>query len=384
MTLIRNANAPAQASNHEPIKTFVNGSEVASFIALTDDNKAARLKRNLHSTFSSNGVLVYETHVDHTVSELVSHLRAVGPTTDLKNWTAWFAFDALARIAFSEDQGFMNHQEDIGGAIAAARERFAHWAFYWAIPWLDAILYKNWFAHHSKRPPSGMTRLAMRAIESRKVKGGIGTHQDLLDLYMKSSKTDPELFTPPTIIGLAITTIQAGSETTAYTIAICLYCLLENRRVLTKLRAELESVTATTASGWAVPPMSVLRSLPYLEACIKESNRHRPTFNIMAERVVPVGGATIGGVHIPGGTIVASNTGGIYTDPSIWGADVDVYRPERWLEGNQEQRIKMNRANLLFSTGKRMCLGLNVSWLEMRKAISALMMNFEVCFKPYY
>jgi cytochrome P450 len=384
MTLIPNANARAQASNHEPIKAFVNGSEVTSFIALTDDNKAARLKRNLHSTFSSNGVLAYETHVNHTVSELVTHLRAAGPTTDLTKWTAWFAFDTMARIAFSEDQGFMSHQEDIGGAIDAGRKRFAHWAFYWAIPWLDAILYKNWFARRSRRPPSGITRLAIRAIESRKAKGGIGTHHDLLDLYMKSSETDPELFTPPTIIGLAITTIQAGSETTAYTIAICLHFLLENPRVLAKLRAELESVTATTASGWAVPSMSVLRSLPYLEACIKESNRLRPTISIMAERVVPAGGATIGGVHIPGGTIVASNTGGIYTDPSTWGADVDVYRPERWLEENQEQRIKMNRANLLFSAGKRMCLGANVSWLEMRKVIPALTMNFEVCFNPHY
>jgi len=325
---------------------------------------------------------MYEMHVDHTVSELVSHLRAAGPITDFAKWSTWFAFDTMARIAFSEDQGFMSHQEDIGGAIAAARERFAHWCFYWTIPWLDAILYKNWFARHSRKPPSGLTRLATRVIESRKVKGRIGTHNDLLDLYMKSGETDPELFTPSTIIGLTITTIQAGSETTGYTVAICLYCLLENPHVLDKLRAELESVTATTASGWAIPPMSVLRSLPYLEACIKESNRLHPTINIMSERVVPVGGATIAGVHIPGGTIVANNTAGIYTDPSIWGADVDVYRPERWLESNQEQRIKMNRANLLFSAGKRMCLGVNVSWLEMRKVIPALAMNFEVCLVP--
>jgi cytochrome P450 len=378
MALDASADTTSQASNHEPLKAFVNGSEVASFIALTDDNKAARLKRNLHFTFSPSGVLEYEGHVDHTVLELVSHLRATGPMTDLTKWINWFAFDTMARIAFSEDQGFMSHQEDIGGAMDAARARFAHWSFYWTVPWLDAILYKNWLARRSKKAPSGLMRLAVRSIESRKAKGHLGTYNDLLDLYMKSAQSDPELFTPSTIIGLTITTIQAGSETTAYTTAICVYSLLENPRVLAKLREELQSVSATTATGWTLPAMSVLRPLPYLEACVKESNRLRPTSNTVSERVVPAGGATIAGVYVPGGTIVANNTGGIYTDPNIWGSDVDVYRPERWLEASDEQRVKMNRANMLFSAGKRMCLGLNVSWLEMRKVISALVMNFEV------
>jgi cytochrome P450 len=368
----------SQASNHEPVKAYVNGSEVASFIALMDDARAARLKRNLHSTFSSNGVLVYEKHVDHTVSELVSHLRTAGPTADLAEWCNWFAFDTMARIAFSEDQGFMSHQEDIGGAMAFARSRFRHWMLYWTIPWLDALLYKNWWARNSKRRPSGLTSLAIRVIESRKEKGGLGTHHDLLDLYMTCAQSDPELYTPSTIIGLTITTIQAGSETTAFTTAICLYNLLTHPHVLAKLRKELGTIQPITPNGWPLPSMSVLRSLPYLEACVKESNRLRPTINIPSERVVPKGGATISGMFIPAGTIVGNNTAGLYTDPDIWGADVDTYRPERWLEASDNERMKMNKANLMFSAGKRMCLGLNISWMEMRKVIPALVMNFAV------
>lgn len=180
------------------------------------------------------------------------------------------------------------------------------------------------------------------------------------------------------MVGLTITTIQAGSETTAYTTAITMYILLENPHVLAKLREELESVSATTATGWELPPMSDLRPLPYLEACVEESNRLRPVTNIMAERAVSLGGATIAAVHVPTGTIVANNTVGLYSDPRIWGPDVDVFRPECWLEASEEQRIKMTRANLLFNTGKRMCLGINVSWLEMSKVIAALVMNFEV------
>jgi cytochrome P450 len=351
---------------------------------LTDDNKAARLKRHLHSVFTTNGVLAYEAHVDHTVSELVGHLHALGPIVDLSKWATWFAFDTMARIAFSEDQGFMDKQEDIGGAAAAARARFKHWNLFWTIPWLEAILFQNWFSRRSKKPTSGLKLLAMRAIERRKAKGGVGTNHDILDLFLRSGEADPELFTPSTIIGLTITTIQAGSETTGYTTAICLYNLLNNPQVLGKLRAELESISDTARSGWAVPSATVLRSLPYLEACIKESNRLCPTVNIPSERVVPNGGRTIAGIYIPGGTIVANNASGMYVDTDIWGADVDVYRPERWLEASEASRHKMNKANLLFSAGKRMCLGMNISWLEMKKVIPALVMNFEVSNIHFY
>ncbi|KAK4890338.1 hypothetical protein LTR27_010981 [Elasticomyces elasticus] len=221
-------------------------------------------------------------------------------------------------------------------------------------------------------------RLALRAIETRKLKGGLGSHHDLLDLYMSSAERDPELYTPAAIIGLTMTTMQAGAETTAFTTATCMYCLLSNKRVLEKLRLEIESVAPATESGWELPPMSVLRKLTYLEACVKESQRLRPTINIVSERIVPAAGATIAGVDLPGGTIVGMNTGGIYHDPSIFGWDVDVYRPERWLEASEEQRAIMNRGNLSFLAGKRMCLGLHVAWMEMRKVVSALVMNFDM------
>jgi cytochrome P450 len=337
------------------------------------------LKRFLHPTFSPNGVLRYEQHVDHTVSELVSHLHNVGSSTDLASWFAWFAFDTITRIGFSEDQGFMRQQEDIGGAGKAAQQRFAHWIFYWTMPWLETLLHKNRVVKARKATTqSGLARLATRVVESRKTKGGLGTHHDLLDLYMESAQKDPQLYTPTTILGLTMTTIHAGAETTAYTSAICMYLILSDRRVHDKLREELQSISVRTEADWELPEMSVLRKLPYLDACIKESARVKPSNNIMAERVVNTDNAIIAGVAIPKGTIVAMNTAGLNTDCSIWGSDVEAFRPERWLEASEEQRVLMHRANLTFSAGKRMCLGMNVAWLEMKKVIPALIMNFDV------
>ncbi|KAH0038946.1 cytochrome P450, partial [Aureobasidium melanogenum] len=378
-SVLPTSNTLPKADSYDPLKVFVNGNEVASFLAITNDDKAARLKRFLHPTFSPNGVLRYESHVDHTVSELISHLRNVGPTTDLAPWFAWFAFDTITRIGFSEDQGFMRQQEDIGGAGQAAQRRFAHWIFYWTIPWLDALLYKNWFVKNRKTAAqSGLVRLASRVVEDRKAKGQLGVHQDLLDLYMESGKQDPQLYTPSTILGLTMTTIHAGAETTAYTSAICMYLIISDRRVHDKLREELQSIMPATETDWELPETSVLRKLPYLDACIKESARLKPSTNITGERVVNSDDAVIAGVPVPRGTIVAMNTAGLNTDPSIWGQDVEVFRPERWLEASEEQRVLMHRANLTFSAGKRICLGMHIAWMEMKKVIPALVMNFDI------
>ena len=132
--------------------------------------------------------------------------------------------------------------------------------------------------------------------------------------------------------------MNAGAETTAYTSAVCMYYLVENKRVLEKLRAEIEAVVPTTTTGWGLPSVAVLRKLQYLEACFKEFQRLRSIINIPSERVVPKAGATIAGVDIFGGTIVSMDTGGLFANPAIYGPDVDGYRPERWIEASDEQR----------------------------------------------
>jgi cytochrome P450 len=394
-----------KASNHEPLKTYINGSEIASFIALTDDTKASQLKKHLHATFTPNGVLNYETHVDDTVTELLSHLHGLSSasptakTTDLADWMSWFAFDTITRIGLSENQGFMRKQMDVDGVGASAAKRFAHWNFYWTIPWLEALIYKNAYTRNKKTPPrAGLFALAVRVVEQRiqqqrqTEKTSLQDEEkqqqqqqqqqtkDLLSLYMDAAIQSPNLYTKQTIIAMTITTIQAGAETTAYTTSILLYLLLTHPQVLTTLRKELSTLQSSPTR--CILPMSALRKLPYLDACIKESMRLKPAVNIVTERVTTHYIPDLGGVAIPAGTIVAVNNAGIYSDCEIWGEDVGVFRPERWIgeDVGEESKIVMQKAFLGFSKGARMCLGINVAGMEIRKVVAGLVMEFDVSF----
>jgi hypothetical protein len=83
--------------------------------------------------------------------------------------------------------------------------------------------------------------------------------------------------------------------------------------------------------------------MPYLQAILKEAMRYHPSVSFLLERVVPKGGTIISGRGIPEGTIVGINAWVIHRDKKIFGEDADKFRPERWLEADEEKLKAMER-----------------------------------------
>jgi cytochrome P450 len=93
---------------------------------------------------------------------------------------------------------------------------------------------------------------------------------------------------------------------------------------------------------------------------------------------VPPEGDTIHGYFLPGGTTVAMNLSALMRSKKIFGEDADIFRPERFLEVDQETREEMQRTvELVFGYGRWMCAGKVIAWLELNKTL------FEVCLTPY-
>jgi len=61
----------------------------------------------------------------------------------------------------------------------------------------------------------------------------------------------------------------------------------------------------------------------------------------------------------------------------FFGMDANIFRPERWLEANADRVSKTERCFIPFGSGSRMCIGKNISMLEISKVIPALLLNFE-------
>ena len=154
------------------------------------------------------------------------------------------------------------------------------------------------------------------------------------------------LFVASAIAAWASSNITAGSDTTGILLRSIFYYLLSNPSSLARLRAELSS--ASDALG----PMSSwrqARELPYLDAIIKEAGRLNPSFGLPYERVVPAGGATICERYLPEGTVVGMSAFVVHHDLEVFGDDCDQWRPERWLDGGEERRRKMENSLLTVS-----------------------------------
>ena len=141
----------------------------------------------------------------------------------------------------------------------------------------------------------------------------------------------------------------AGSDTTAISLRSIFYYLCKNPRCYVKLVAEIDEMDK---NGDLSNPVSFAEAsrMPYLQACMKEAMRIHPAVGQMLERVVPSGGAQFGNIWLPAGTIVGINPWVVSREISVYGNDVDGYRPERWLEAEPEVMKAMNRNFLAVSS----------------------------------
>ena len=76
---------------------------------------------------------------------------------------------------------------------------------------------------------------------------------------------------------------------------------------------------------------------------LQETLRIHPNTGLILERIVPREGAVIDGYELLGGTIVGVNAWVLHQNKSIFGEDVDVFRPDRWLEANEDKSLEMKR-----------------------------------------
>lgn len=81
---------------------------------------------------------------------------------------------------------------------------------------------------------------------------------------------------------------------------------------------------------------------------------------------------------------------GLSRNEEVYGADANVFRPERWLEGSaEEMRVKEAALDLVFGHGRWQCLGKNIAYMELNKIFfevsrpRPLLVSFRKVFNVY-
>jgi cytochrome P450 len=244
----------------------------------------------------------------------------------------------------------------------------------------------------AERYPAGSSTSSEKEPILPSTEPKVVSQPDLLSKFMQAKVDRPEFFNDQLVTTMAVSMAFAGSETTAISLSSVFYYLLKNPRCMDELLKELddkgrEGHFKDNENG--VVTWTESQGLPYLDACVKEAFRLHPAPGLPLERVVPPQGAEIAGHFVKGGTIVGCSAWVIHRRPEIFGSDVEVYRPERWLvdesmdRDSEEKRIKeMTGTMLHFGMGARTCIGKNISLLEIYKLVPTVLRKFEVCSVP--
>ncbi|KAK3316046.1 cytochrome P450-like protein [Apodospora peruviana] len=423
-------------------QSVVKGHSLPSLFSTTDNEFHMQFRRCVNSAFAMSALVQYEPFVDNTTKLFLKQTERLyiddktQQACDFTRWLQFYAFDVIGEITYSKRHGFVEKNEDIDGIVAYLTKLFLYVAPIGQIPILDRLFLKNpiylnlsqWGFIDATFPVARFARARM-AERMPELRGGDDTKTekitkkeagppspllptsekqakplvkspDLLSKFLAAREARPDFMTDTLVQTMAVSMAFAGSETTAISLSAVFYYLLKSPHALARLRAELDDaarrgVFSDYETGLVTWHES--QTLPYLDACVKEAFRLHPAPGLPMERIVPEPGLEIAGKYVRGGTIVGCSAWVLHRNQDVFGADVEAYRPERWLVNyagpgvdeveeredatKGEQRVKMMNGTMLqFGMGSRTCIGKNISLLEIYKLVPSMLRRFEIQF----
>jgi len=178
-------------------------------------------------------------------------------------------------------------------------------------------------------------------IEIRRQQGEDAEQDSVLSIMLRARDEDGQPMSDEELRDELITTIGAGSETAATTLAWTMERVLRTPRVLAELRDSVKR-----------------GETEYLDATLKEALRTRPVFPELMRKLT--GPMELGGYELPAGTGLRPAVVALHYREDLFPEPYE-FRPERFLDG------KTNTYSWIpFGGGVRRCIGAAFAEYEMR------------------
>lgn len=331
--------------------------------------------------YQMRDVLTVEEDIDKCLLDTLRLLetRYRDKACDMAELPAWFTLDTLSKIAFGESFGFLAADEDLWGYNEFNRGLFGPLNMILSIPWLrNAVCNTPLLDLISPKPNDGtgaghVIQFARDRIQARYASDPKGTdRRDFMGHFIRKGLTQSQCEAESRL------QVIAGSDSTSSAIRNTFNHIVTNTRVYTKLLAEIEGASAAGRISYPIITNAEAQQLPYLQACIWEGLRVWPPLTGLQSKLAPPQGDTFKGRFYPPGVEVGVNYLAMCRRKDIFGADADVFRPERFSDVDAETRESLIRVtDTIFGSGKYGCLGKNIGFVEQNKFIVEMIRKFD-------
>ena len=165
-----------------------------------------------------------------------------------------------------------------------------------------------------------------------------------------------------------MTAFSAGFETTATALTWIWYLLAQYPDVEQKMREEVDRVV-----GDRTPTLEDIMQLTYCRQALQESMRFYPPIPMLPRTALA--DDTLGGYHIPKGTILLLFYHGLHHNAEYW-PDPEIFDPERFSPTRTESQHRF--AYLPFSAGPRKCIGNEFAMMEGTLVLAMLLQRYRI------
>nr|XP_043612046.1 cytochrome P450 94C1 [Erigeron canadensis] len=343
------------------------------------DGKSWHFQRKIASL--ELGSLSIRSHAfDIVVDEIESRLIPFFSTVcdkkesvlDLQDIFKRFSFDSICKFSFGLDPGSLKPSLPVSELESAfdlssklcAERGMAPSPLVWKMKRLFNIGSEKMLKESIKIVKS----LADEVIKKRR-ELGFASKNDLLSRFMGSISDDDYLR------DIVISFLLAGRDTVASALTSFFLLLSQNPKVIEKIREESDRVIGPIHEK--LPEFGDLQKLHYLQASLHESMRLYPPVQFDSkftkhDDVLP------DGTFVKGGSRVTYHPYAMGRMERIWGPDSLEFKPERWI--NEDGVFKQESAYKypVYQGGVRICLGKEMSLVEMKSVALCLIRGFDV------
>jgi len=239
-----------------------------------------------------------------------------------------------------------------------------------------------------------VARRVAKSIVDRQLQShatGKDEYKDVMSILVRANLAeDPRnKLSEDEVLSQLTTFMLAGHETTASTVTWALYELSRHPEFQNVVREEIKATRAqATQRGDYGMSVADVDSMKYLLALMKETLRYYPIVHALVrsagrDDIIPLAtpqttktGETLTGIPVSKGQRVMVSIAAYNRLTSVWGEDADVWRPQRFLEGAENDQ-KTTFGVIANVSGLRSCIGWRFAMIEMQAILIELIENFE-------
>ncbi|KAL0636831.1 hypothetical protein Q9L58_004189 [Maublancomyces gigas] len=322
-----------------------------------------------------------------SITSVVAAAENGVPVIEMGRWCSLATLDIIGRAGF----GYEFHALETGSEDGESKNELA-WAYNavfkptgWAKGMhIARIIVPGWFLaslplrrnKEVRKASQTIKRISVEIINDKKLKlaekksTGGGDERDILSIMLNSGNYHGEDGVEA-MRDQMMTFLTAGHETTATAMmwGLHLLSLKENRHIQLRLREEIRA-----AFPQGIPEnvsFEQIEALKYLRNVTSEVLRVYPPVLLTARHAAE--DTTLGGQFIPKGSHIVLVPWAINRSKELWGEDAEVFRPERWEEGQMES----NYSFMTFLAGPRGCIGNVFAKVEYKCLLAALIGRFD-------